>query len=511
MARVGERDDGFSTSARARKDHSMTHLGLHRWTGLLLLVGCQVTLEPDFTPEIDGSRAQDTETSDPADARPVYDAMADARDGLADDKCLNVSPSAIDFGIVTPGQIARAEVIVGHCSGDPITLKQPRLIGASEGLAIVEAPGQRWPATLAASDQLTILLELHPTITGRAYSATLIIRSGRGGPETVREIPVTGRGAWTPAACAPWNVQIAPAHDPRRLTETQSVKLLALPPADIEREGAIVEWTLLERPPTSIARLSERSHDTAPEGDDSSTDWAWLTLDAGGIYRASARVQMPAEAGCPPVTKGLDLFARSLTADLYVRLVWSPPMADVAPIGLHLLHFQGDAWNIAPLDCHAQNPAPDWGAPGQSADDPQLVGDPGTPEWTAATSAHLVLAQVEPDAQRGGAYRIAVGWAHLADTPVTAQLEIFARGYPRWSGTRTLSGSHGLWDAAAMGWRDGRDVVVPLDRLFVGDAAPAPDTPLPAQSACAVGVGPRCMLPYRCVMPDAADTGRCRY
>ncbi|MFB6371514.1 MAG: hypothetical protein ABEN55_00015, partial [Bradymonadaceae bacterium] len=128
------------------------------------------------------------------------------------------------------------------------------------------------------------------------------------------------------------------------------------------------EWSIVERPQGSTARLKPSSRVPKPE----------LFLDRAGTYRVELTVydEFGNASGCRGKQATVEIRACPCN-DLHVQLVWETPRdsdptdGEGTNLDLHYLHPNGE-WNAAPYDIHADIRTADWGQPGDSSDDPSL-------------------------------------------------------------------------------------------------------------------------------------------
>jgi hypothetical protein len=161
-----------------------------------------------------------------------------------------------------------------------------------------------------------------------------------------------------------------------------------------------------------------------------------VTDAAGARSRVPARVSVVAAPAQP----------------LLVEMFWDNAVTDM---DLHVLRVPGAALGSIPDDCHYANPRPDWGTPGVSGDDPELLRDALTgygPE---------VFGYGAPVA---GSYRVAVVFARgngAVDPRSTVTVRIYERGVVRGEFQRTLAAQGAAWHVADVAWPGGVITEVP--------------------------------------------------
>ena len=212
------------------------------------------------------------------------------------------------------------------------------------------------------------------------------------------------------------------------------------------REIVAVDWTLIERPDGSTARLDDP---TRPRPN--------LFLDLAGTYRLSLTVQNRAGVW-DPTPDEIVVVAKPIDA-LYVQLAWDAE----TDLDLHLM--ENDSELFGPGDCNFCNMNPDWGGSGPR-DDPSL-------DWDAVFGYGPEAITIENPAE--GRYRVAVhfygeGGLELCKGPCApseASVLVFVDGELAGKFSRTLTEQGDLWDVAEIAWPSGEITEVDtLGRTF---------------------------------------------
>ena len=247
------------------------------------------------------------------------------------------------------------------------------------------------------------------------------------------------------------------------------------------------EWSVVERPPGSIALPVEVFFDPAhPQNggppDDRSTPQAMFLIDSPGDYVLELRVidegglAAPSEA-CPQPTGHRVHILALPPAGMVVQLTWDTPddpdQTDMfgTDMDLHMLNWQSDAWFDSQWDCHSLNPVPDWGDIENPEDNPSL----STDDTNGAGPEIIHLGQPENTDPDGQGYQVGVYYYRgvvqsLGDgrstLQSTATVRIFVEGDPSWQGIREFNEDDLFWVAADIGWFPENHRVTPVDREF---------------------------------------------
>ena len=213
------------------------------------------------------------------------------------------------------------------------------------------------------------------------------------------------------------------------------------------------EWTVLERPEDSTARLLP--HAGAPE--------VSFFVDLAGLYvfelEVTNRWGWAGNPNCHVVVEAC------CGQNIHVQLVWDTPgdpdQTDVgfragADVDLHFLRRPGD-WFCSPEDTFHGNMNPDWGLVGDASDDPSL--DIDDADGAGPENANL------DDPSDGQDYRIGVHYS--ADNgfgPSWATVRVFVSGTLRFEESRELTVAGQFWEVADIAWPSGE--LSAVDNVF---------------------------------------------
>ena len=187
------------------------------------------------------------------------------------------------------------------------------------------------------------------------------------------------------------------------------------------------EWSLISAP--------DGSSITMPGG--SGPVRSGFTPDQAGEYIGQLIVQTGDGRRSEPCTVELEA---EPAENLWVEMFWVHSGDDM---DLHLLAPGGSVGGSG--DCHWMNTNPDWGVPGETADDPSLdiddISDIGPENINIA-------------APENGVYRVMVhdypGSSYSADNPVT--VNVYIDGSLQWTDTRVISGEDSETYFASIDW-----------------------------------------------------------
>jgi len=182
------------------------------------------------------------------------------------------------------------------------------------------------------------------------------------------------------------------------------------------------EWSVIERPVGSVAQPGEEGIPGPPAQivapDDPGTVAAVFVPDVPGGY--VLKLHTPGAAVCDEGAAVVEIFAPDAVG-LGVVVSWvnnDPRSPAPFSVGTHLVHPMGSV-GVAPGDCSARNPNPDWGALGDPADDPLLGLDGSPPEGLTA----IAVRSLEDTAALGQPYTLHIfyeeDWSGAPDEPAT--------------------------------------------------------------------------------------------
>jgi hypothetical protein len=261
------------------------------------------------------------------------------------------------------------------------------------------------------------------------------------------KVPIVGKGTTNVCPNAIAQAKLSDSQQYRQQIATIPLKTILLDGTQsVDANGSIAsyEWTIIQRPPNSTARLEPTNTDPAPS----------MFLDLAGVYIIELTVyDEQGLASCNDDATRRVTISAVPDEDIHVQLVWDTPndpdQTDTAgaDLDLHYLHPAG-RWNQAPYDIFWRNDTADWGAPG-AADDPSLDIDD-----TDGAGPENVN---HNNPESGLIY--SVGVYYYADKgfgPSYATLRIYIDGTQRYEyRDQYLPKEQTFWKAAAITWPGG--------------------------------------------------------
>ncbi|MEZ4458452.1 MAG: choice-of-anchor D domain-containing protein [bacterium] len=188
--------------------------------------------------------------------------------------------------------------------------------------------------------------------------------------KSVLKVPIVGKGTTNVCPQAIGQARLSDSPQSRQELATIPLKTVLLDGTQsVDANGSIAsyEWTIIQRPPNSTARLDPTNTDPQPS----------LFLDLAGVYVIELTVyDEQGLASCNDDETRRVTISAVPDEDIHVQLVWDTPAdpnqsdTNGTDVDLHYLNPNG-RWNQAPNDIFWRNRTADWGAPGPS-DDPSL-------------------------------------------------------------------------------------------------------------------------------------------
>lgn len=279
----------------------------------------------------------------------------------------------------------------------------------------------------------------------------LTVRSNDPSKANLR-VPIVGKGTTNvcPQAIAQGRIQeqngtaIGPYRQQLNTIPLKYIGFDATQSTDPNGSIASYEWTIVQRPPNSTARLE--TSNTVPQ--------PTMFLDLAGTYIVELTVyDDQGLSSCnDDETRRVTILATP-DEDIHVQLVWDTPTdADQedtfgTDLDLHYLHPNG-RWNNAPWDIFWRNRTSDWGSSG-AADDPSLDIDD-----TDGSGPENVN---HNNPESGLSYQVGVYYyADKGFGPSYATLRIYIQGQQRYEWRNEYLASTGtFWRAAAISWPSG--------------------------------------------------------
>ncbi|RAL21201.1 hypothetical protein DL240_13800 [Lujinxingia litoralis] len=294
--------------------------------------------------------------------------------GNSGSPCMEVdSGELLDFGASSAGQVGRRSVVITNCSAEtPLTLTDIAITEDPEGvfdLNLEPLPGAlpASPVILNPSRSATFQVLFAPESETASYQGTMVIESDDP-VASPYEVELMGEGTDNecPVAIAEGRI----ANTTRTFTEgtalpLNTIELLGGSSFDPDGQIQFYEWSILEAPENSQARLSPSPNIQDPS----------LYLDLAGTYVVELVVfdnQGVASCG-ESATVTIQAIPED---DVHIQLVWDAPgVSNPTPdagvdLDLHYRHPNG-RWN-GDGSVYWNKRAPNWGNPEDTRDDPRL-------------------------------------------------------------------------------------------------------------------------------------------
>jgi hypothetical protein len=345
---------------------------------------------------------------------------------------MEVEPAAIDFGRVAEGTSAVKSIVVRSKGTADLIL---------EGIAFTEGSSPAFeflgsvstPAVVPREAENGLPGQINITIRytvaeGTTGSFTANVRLQGTDPDR-REVivPVTGQVNRAPIP----NIAPLGVGSPGR-----EVDLDARGSTDPDDDYPLTyRWTLRSKPLGATTTISGPEQPQTQMVLDPELPGEYV-VELNVVDAAGARNLAPARA----------TIVAAPAQKLLVEMFWDNTVPD---IDLHFMRSTTTTLGTVPDDCFYQNPNPDWGASGDSSDDPQLVRDALTgygPE---------VVGYVNPPE---GKYRVVAEYRndHFAQQKATEiTVRIYEYGVVQFEQKKVLSDVGEVWGVADIEWPSG--------------------------------------------------------
>lgn len=396
-----------------------------------------------FTPPSAGTFTEDlfAEAADVDDVR-----IALSGQGLTPlpDRCMDITPTALDFGTVAINSSQERSFVVTNCGRQSVSVAGMTFRGQS-GFTLV-SPGLANGFTVAPGASRLVAVRFSSIVPGTYTGALQLSTPDSGGPSD-RSVSLTATAAVFPS-CPTLNARASresagPFGDPIFVRRGQTVILNPGLGRDLAPSESF-SWQFIELPQgvsaPSIVTTGNQGRAT-------------VTLPATGRYRVRARLTtVPGMGGCDvQETVTIRVTERTGTNDgLRFVMTWStpgdpdesrPPGSDV---DMHLVRVvNGRAvWNSGE-DIYFGNRTSDWGVRGDPTDNPELLRDE-----TQGRGPEII---VHPNPNRQEVYLLgAYYWSDRNFGPSTVTFRIFRDGVEILSFNRVLEATGRFWLAARL-------------------------------------------------------------
>ncbi|WP_168210954.1 hypothetical protein [Persicimonas caeni] len=369
--------------------------------------------------------------------------------------CLEVRPGdQINLAQGEPGQEVRERVYLQNCSRSrPLQVSRVQMSDDDEGRFGLESAST--PVEVPPGERIWFDV-VFQSVDEQTHTGEVLITSDDPSHGQIR-LPVFARGASdTDCPFARADAWVAGSDERTRPIVTSPLEGIMLDASrSFDFDGSVerYEWTILERPEGSSARILPSSDSVE----------ARFFVDLAGFYMVGLEVyDDEGNASCNG--RQLVIVEAVVADDIYIELLWETPGDsdptdyDGTDLDLHYLHPQGE-WDQAPWDVWGYNAMPDWGMQGDQEDDPRLLSDDtygGGPE----VIAHSQLESVE--------YRLGVFYRGDNDLgPSYATVRVYVGGELEWAyPAKELSQTGAFWEVATIEGPDGS--ITPVDEVYEG-------------------------------------------
>lgn len=274
-----------------------------------------------------------------------------------DKLCLEADRDELDFGSAERGEVVERVVNLRNCSPSArATIDDVTVSGEGfETTWSVEGP-----FVLAAGDTVQVRARFSAGGPGM-YSGEMKLSTSQGPREFPLEASVENR---CPVAIANGSTEERPPSTELQTIPLTEVQLYGDESYDPDGDLLRYEWSLVESPPNTSARMTPSADAANPT----------TFIDLAGTYVYELKVTD--EYGLESCESAEVKVVAGCACDIHVQLVWDTPGDEdqTDDVGTNLdLHYaqKGAAWHDPLFDVHSENMNPDWGAEGPS-DDPSL-------------------------------------------------------------------------------------------------------------------------------------------
>jgi len=318
--------------------------------------------------------------------------------GNSDEPCLEIAPSdAVQFGAVTVDRTTTETIRLRNCRPQADALQVSEVEVDNAGGVFEYDPAtldsdlqdsdENSTVSLEGDQQESFVMEATPDQEGSIGSpdcdpevdpALVVKTNDEANPEKKLCLTVTGDDNQCPSASA--RCKVAPdgswANDSIDTLPLETIACDASQSSDPDGTISRYEWTLVNRPEGSSARLTPRSDIPDPS----------LTTNVAGEYVVELKVYDNEDTVSCGDPERITIEAIP-DDDMLGQLTWDTPgdpdETDNSGTDLDLHMVNSDfptqdadwAWNQSPYDVYWDNPTEDWGIQGDPSDDPQLDRD----------------------------------------------------------------------------------------------------------------------------------------
>ena len=295
--------------------------------------------------------------------------------GNSGSPCLGLShQNEVNFGVSSIDQTASKTVTVENCRSRAEDLKLEGVEVTDDAGGVFSVSKSSLPGDLndaayviEGDDRANFVVEFEPK-KKETYEGTLLVKSNDPS-RRMHTVKLIGKGSDNQCPEAIAKASVKGNENQRAEIETLPLETIKFDASDSsDSDGSIerYEWSIIERPQDSTARLTPSSSVEKPE----------LFLDLAGDYKVELKVYDNREtASCG--NRAIVEITAIPQDDIHVQLVWDTPAdpdqtdTDGADLDIHYLNPKGQ-WNETPYDIFWHNKTADWGRKNYKMDDPTL-------------------------------------------------------------------------------------------------------------------------------------------
>jgi len=381
--------------------------------------------------------------------------------------CLNLSnEESVKFGVSSIGEVSTRTVTMENCRPQSETqLEISNIELTDDGDGNFSLDESTLPGDLANGDSFALQGGSRANFSinftppdEETYTGELLLESNDPAKRSLT-IELSGKGTDNQCPEATARVEVKGSGRSKSSLNTLPLETVVLDGSNSQDPDGTVErfeWSIIDRPEDSTARLAPNNTVEKPE----------LFLDLAGTYRVELIVTDDDQvASCG------DRALVEITAlpedDISVQLVWDTPRdpdqtdSEGTDLDLHYLNNENaTAWNSAPWDCYWNNKSPEkWGSETTSSDDPSLDID----DTDGAGPENVTHDNPKEESYGVGVYY----YDDNGFGPSFATVRVFVNGQlAREYENKFLSGTFTFWDVVDIQWPTGN--LYTRDEIFTG-------------------------------------------
>jgi len=381
--------------------------------------------------------------------------------------CLGLShEEKLEFEKSSIGKVARETVTMENCrpqSQKQLEVKNIEITdddGGAFGLEQSSLPQEIQDGNsfeLAGGDRKSFRVTFTPQ-SQDSYQGELLIESNDP-TRTEQTIELTGSGTDNECPSAVAEGKVKGTNRTKTSINTLPLETIVFDGANSsDPDGSVkrYEWSIIDRPEDSTARLTPNSNVEKPK----------LFLDLAGTYRVELVVYDDEDIASCGEQQAIVEISAVPDEDIHVQLVWGTAAdsdqsdSDGTDLDLHYLNPKASSWNEAPWDIFWNHKTADWGQENVPDDDPSLDIDDVDGAGPENINHH--------NPRSGSQYTVGVYYYDdHGFGPSYATVRIYINGIlAREYKNKFMSGTFDFWKVARIEWPTGN--IYPRDEKFTG-------------------------------------------